>query len=443
MLHSKNCPSNTKIHKVNAMNRQERRRQNKKNTQLNLNTDKVSGLDSETIKQKLKQTKMAINIDNLELAANIIDEVLLAENNHPDALNLKAALLMNSGETQEAIRLLLKIVKIIPNFAQAHFNLGTALNALGKTKQAIKSLQHALKIKPDYAEAHFNLANSWRQIGSTQASIVHYVKALYFDPNHSAAATNLASAHLKLGNPKEAFIASTQAQKIKPGNRDALAFKAIAATEMGDKHTAAKILNPDVFIYSKHFKNQRSFDNLTDFNRALVKHILEHPTLAKETHNKATRNGQQTDNLALGDRGPVAGLQEMIGEALDEYLENIKTDRTHPYPALIPNLTRIDIWGTVLGAQGYQTAHMHRAAWVSGVYYVQLPEVMHKAESGNAGWIEFCRPPDEFKCKQEHDVKIIQPKEGIMLLFPSYLYHSTIPFESNDKRISIAFDLIA
>jgi hypothetical protein len=29
-----------------------------------------------------------------------------------------------------------------------------------------------------------------------------------------------------------------------------------------------------------------------------------------------------------------------------------------------------------------------------------------------------------------------------MLLFPAYMYHRTIPFESLDKRICIAFDVV-
>jgi tetratricopeptide (TPR) repeat protein len=424
------------------MNRKERRRQKKKNIILGINANKFSSLDSDTIALNLKQAAMAISMENPKLALHIIDEILQAEHNHPDALNIKADLLLRSGEIQGAIRLFIKIINVVPDFAQAHFNLGTALNSVGKTKRAIKSLQHALKIEPDYIDAHFNLANSWRQCGNTHASVEHYLKALNLDPNHSAAATNLASAQLELGNPEEAYKYSMQAQKIEPGNRDAFAFRAIAATEMGDKHTASHILNPNLFVYLKQFKAPDNYDSLIEFNKALVKHVLAHPTLHKEPLNKATRNGQQTDNLALGGHGPITDLKVMIGEALDEYLEIIKSDEIHPYPALIPDLTKIDIWGTVLGTQGHQTTHMHRAAWVSGVYYAKLPDVMHNAKSGNEGWIEFCRPPDDFFCTQEHDVKIIRPKEGAMILFPSYMYHRTIPFESDEKRISIAFDLL-
>jgi uncharacterized protein (TIGR02466 family) len=350
---------------------------------------------------------------------------------------------MKAGATLEAVRILTKIANLIPGFAQAHFNLGTALNELGKPGRAIKSFHRALEIDPEYADAHYNLANALRLAAQLDDAILHYANALKFDPGHSAAATNLASAHLQRGNPVEALAAAETALDSDPGNRDAFSFIAIAATETGDRQNAAYILNPDLLVRPRQFSSRPGFESLDTFNSALVEHVLTHPTLTEEPNNKATRNGRQTESLAIDECGPVIELQNMIAEALDKYLKAVRRDNHHPYPPIIPNLTRIDIWGTVLGAQGHQTSHMHRAAWISGVYYARLPDVMHSGENGNAGWIEFGRPPDEFNCMAEHDVQLIEPKEGLMVLFPSYLYHRTIPFESDDLRISIAFDLLA
>ena len=39
-------------------------------------------------------------------------------------------------------------------------------------------------------------------------------------------------------------------------------------------------------------------------------------------------------------------------------------------------------------------------------------------------------------------MKLVRPQEGTLLLFPSYFWHRTIPFDSAEQRISIAFDLI-
>ena len=43
---------------------------------------------------------------------------------------------------------------------------------------------------------------------------------------------------------------------------------------------------------------------------------------------------------------------------------------------------------------------------------------------------------------RELPTRAIPPEEGRMLLFPSYMYHRTIPFESETRRISIALDAV-
>ncbi len=62
---------------------------------------------------------------------------------------------------------------------------------------------------------------------------------------------------------------------------------------------------------------------------------------------------------------------------------------------------------------------------------------------GEAGWIEFGRPRSDIHCTVEPEVRALQPKEGLMVLFPSYFYHRTVPFEAAEERISIAFDVLA
>ena len=85
---------------------------------------------------------------------------------------------------------------------------------------------------------------------------------------------------------------------------------------------------------------------------------------------------------------------------------------------------------------------MHPDGWVSGVYYVKLPKIIATDESGHAGWIEFGNVPAEFRHTATRTVKAIQPKEGLLILFPSYFYHRTVPFADTQERISVAFDVL-
>ena len=73
---------------------------------------------------------------------------------------------------------------------------------------------------------------------------------------------------------------------------------------------------------------------------------------------------------------------------------------------------------------------------LSGVYYALLPE------EGEPGAIEFGRPKPPFSAGFTPEVALIRPQAGLLVLFPSFFWHRTLPFAGGGKRVSIAFDLI-
>ena len=64
---------------------------------------------------------------------------------------------MALGRHEEAVASLNNALRIKPDFAEAHCNLGNVLMALGKQEEAIASYSGALRIKPGYAEAQRSL----------------------------------------------------------------------------------------------------------------------------------------------------------------------------------------------------------------------------------------------------------------------------------------------
>ena len=76
--------------------------------------------------------------------------------------------------------------------------------------------------------------------------------------------------------------------------------------------------------------------------------------------------------------------------------------------------------------------------WISSCYYVGVPGAVAD-ESAKQGWIKFGEP--DFKVELPLR-RAIQPRPGRLVLFPSYMWHGTIPFRSEEKRTTIAFDVV-
>jgi hypothetical protein len=95
-------------------------------------------------------------------------------------------------------------------------------------------------------------------------------------------------------------------------------------------------------------------------------------------------------------------------------------------------------WSVRLFAGGHHVNHIHAGGWISSAYYVDVPHEI--AETKNrAGWLKFGEPNLETPgCTPDHFVK---PRPGLLVLFPSYMWHGTVPFEGAE-RLSAAFDII-
>lgn len=90
----------------------------------------------------------------------------------------------------------------------------------------------------------------------------------------------------------------------------------------------------------------------------------------------------------------------------------------------------------------FNAPHTHPGAHWSGVYYVSQPEV----ENGTSGMIEFLDPRSDLPNWRLLDAsafrmkKKIRPLPGEMILFPSYLVHWVYPNETDEERVTIAFN---
>uniref|UniRef100_A0A486XRH9 TPR domain protein n=1 Tax=Rheinheimera sp. BAL341 TaxID=1708203 RepID=A0A486XRH9_9GAMM len=151
------------------------------------------------------------------------------------------------------------------------------------------------------------------------------------------------------------------------------------------------------------------------------------------------QKGSQTfENLFDNQHVLLQQLREAILSQARTFIASLKRDANHPFLSrLSQQLGFQGSWSVKLANEGFHKSHFHPMGWLSGVYYVDVPTAV---EREGQGWLVFGRP-DIPNVSYDGDYAV-KPQPGMLVLFPSFMWHGTNPFSDNAHRVTVAFDLI-
>jgi hypothetical protein len=152
-------------------------------------------------------------------------------------------------------------------------------------------------------------------------------------------------------------------------------------------------------------------------------------------------NGTQTLDDLFGDSHElIEALRHSLEASTHRLLAQLPVEDSHPA------LSRVRLpavctgaWSVRLRSSGFHLNHYHDEGWYSGPYYVSLPDAVRDAP-GHAGWLKLGEPGFEGVEPLPPD-RLIQPEAGMLIRFPSYFWHGTVPFESQEPRLVVSLDL--
>lgn len=153
------------------------------------------------------------------------------------------------------------------------------------------------------------------------------------------------------------------------------------------------------------------------------------------------RGGTQTAGKILEREEPeLASLRLGFFSALYRYIGGLPPeDMRHPLLGRKRGTVHLtDSWSVRLLDGGYHVSHIHPAGSLSAAFYAALPPPCDTAPQ--AGWLTIGEPPAALGTGLP-PLQMIEPKLGRLVLFPSFLWHGTMPFPKGE-RITVAFDTL-
>ncbi len=346
---------------------------------------------------------------DLERACAALDAALARTPQQPALWAIKAQLTGSAGDHARAYTLYARAAALAP--AQAEYELAASTAALkAQPEHALSHARRAAAIAPDLAREGL-------------------IQALLVDRRWEEAQREL-----------------DLARDRQPEDQQLLALQAVLWRACGDARYRA------LYDYGRCVRAwmldippgwNRLADYLTDLRTTLARlHDLRgHPP------DQSLRGGSQTmgDLAAHSDpviraffdhamAGPLARHIAWLGSGEDA-LRRRNRGRGHVHAA----------WSVRLRPQGYHVDHVHPDGWLSSACYIEVPDTLGDGEDDTgeecrAGWIRFGAVPLPLDppLRAEHYVR---PQPGLLVLFPSYMWHGTVPFPGRQPRVTIAFDV--
>ena len=159
---------------------------------------------------------------------------------------------------------------------------------------------------------------------------------------------------------------------------------------------------------------------------------------------QSVRGGTQTDGELLRRIEPeLRALRRALARTVERHIGQLPApDAGHPIlskdrrgPARFAGS-----WSIRLLGEGHHANHIHPAGWFSSAFYVALPDESERGPP-RAGWLKLGEHQKELGIDLP-PTRVIEPKPGRLVLFPSTMWHGTIPFEAGE-RLTVAFDVAA
>ena len=337
----------------------------------------------------------------------------------------------DSGELQKAKICFKKVIEINPNEQETHNSLGIIFQELGENQKAKDCYEKAIEIKPNYGDVYYNLGQLLHERGEYHLAENYFKKAIQIKPGDIRASNSLLTNLYKMNN--QSILFEELDSIINEGKMNAVIGSICSRSEVkyGVKKENPFCNNPLDYVLQKNLNEKYDFKNVIV---KCVNNILKDDSISSRVQKLITNGYQTAGNLFANRDFDTNEIQKIIKIEIEKYRLYFK-DSKEGFIKNWPTNYNLNGWLISMKKGGKLSAHMHDLGWLSGSIYINVPQ-KSELESGN---LVVCIDENENKNENKKSIDVVT---GSLCLFPSSLLHYTIPFESEENRIVLAFDMI-
>ncbi len=318
----------------------------------------------------------------------------------------KAKLWEAGGDRERATGLLVRAVQQLPGEPDLVSAAAQAMLQAGRLAEAERLAQHAHRLRPE--------------------SVAALVQLTVID--------------LAQGRADTALSRMRHALEGAPLDQSVLAWTATAARAAGDP-LYGELCDYESMVGVYDVEPPADWGGDEPFLTALTAALDRHHVMKEHPASQSLRSGTQTTYRLTGSKEPaVRAFFTAVDRVILDHLARLGAGADPLRRRNTGAYRMVGAWSVRLRPGGFHLDHMHQEGWLSSAFYVETPDRALEGED-RAGWLRLGKPP--YKTEPELPAeRFVRPKPGRLALFPSYMWHGTVPFETDERRLTIAFDLL-
>jgi Flp pilus assembly protein TadD len=361
----------------------------------------------------------------------------------PTHLDAHAALCelmwMSTGELSQASAALEETLLEHPQLGALHAMKAKLLATAGQPELALREAEHALACHPNDPELRLTVINLALPIAPGTA-LTHAQTLLRIAPHSPQAQAAQLSAWFAHGDFEQAAAHAEQRLRQQPHDGQARAILAACWRAQG-RSEYRQLYDYRTMVYASALEVPAGWSSLADYLADLRQVLQQRHIHRGHPLEQTLRGGSQ---IALDFDNDDAQVIRAFRQAIDTPLRNYLTalgPGDDPLRRRQNGGYRISgAWSVSLRSQGHHLNHFHGQGWISSACYIDLPaDLTHPPQ----GWLAFGQPawqPGQTLPAEYY----LRPEPGLLVLFPSWMWHGTLPFDSpqDQRRLTMAFDVL-
>jgi hypothetical protein len=347
---------------------------------------------------------------------------------------------MRTGDIAEATRSLDQALERLPHDDALRGTKAALLQGAGDPRGAYECLAESAA-RPESHPSVLIRAGLAAMDFDPAAALRLAERALAALPNNHTARKLLCAGYLGVGDGAKALSECATLLKATPDDQYLIAMQTTALRLLNDP-SYELFCDYDRMVFSALLETPAGWADLQSFLTELASRLapLHNPHGHRLLYQSLRRGTETTQDLSRSNDPVIQALFQAFAAPIARYRDSVGQGddalRRRNRGAWRFN----GAWSVRLHRDGYHTSHVHPRGWISSACYIQLPDQMRAGRTGE-GILSFGAPGMLTAPSLPAELSV-RPEVGLLVLFPSYFWHGTLPFHSDEPRLTVAFDAV-